>query len=126
LNTWYHIAFVRNGSAATLYINGVSAATASGFINGSTGGGTYIGNESGGTYYFNGYISNLRIVSGVVVYGSAFTLPRAPLTLDYYSTQTSLLLNTVAWPPLNLKDSSPNNFTVTPTGSPLPSELNPF
>ena len=94
-NAWNHIAFVRDGTVTRAYTNGVQGA--------STGAiGTNALNDSVnvmtvgrlGNYaalYFNGYISNLRIVNGTCLYpnGTTFTPPTAPLTAI---TNTSLLL----------------------------------
>lgn len=89
VNAWTHVAAVRSGSTMTLYVNGVSAGTTTNSNNltdnkitiGSAG---YVGD------YFNGYISNLRVVKGTAVYTSAFTPPTAPLTAI---TNTSFLTN---------------------------------
>lgn len=95
LNAWSHVAVVRSGSATgnlKLYINGAVAATSAGAVTqnlGSTGVGS-VGKQSSGTaFYYNGYVSNVRIVKGTAVYTSAFTPPTAPLTAI---TNTSLLL----------------------------------
>lgn len=135
LNTWYHVAVVRNGSAATLYINGAPADTASAFANGTAGGGTFIGMQSPNNNRFAGNITNLRIVSGVAVYTSAFNVPRAPLRgiqpassiniSAITGTQTQLLLQT----PNNasfLVDSSANNYTITNNGTATAAALTPF
>jgi len=128
LNSWNHVTMVYRNSNTTLtgYINGVQAFSVakSGTPQAPSGDTINIGSIQNTKY--NGYISNLRIVRGVAVYTAAFSPPTQPLTLGVYNTQTSLLLNTVAFPALNRTDSSRNNFTVTAVGSPTPSELNPF
>ena len=95
LNAWSHIAVVRSGSSTgnlKLYVNGALAATSAGAVTqnlGSTGAGS-IGKQTSGTpYYYNGYVSNVRIVKGTAVYTTAFTPPTAPLTAI---SGTSLLL----------------------------------
>jgi hypothetical protein len=78
-----------SGTTVTLYVNGTSVGTATSsqsFAQAIT----YIGSEDGATFYYAGYISNLRLVKGSVVYTSAFTPPTTPLTAI---TNTSLLLN---------------------------------
>ena len=81
INTWNHFAWVRSGSNFSLYLNGISVATASSAS--SVGNGTadpvrlgwdngYIGN------YFPGYISNLRVLNGTALYTPNFTPPTAP------------------------------------------------
>ena len=75
-STWTHVAFVRNGSTITRYINGKAYGTGSGdvFDNNEilyVGGG--IGDEQPHTY------SDLRI-SKSAVYTSEFTPPTAPLS----------------------------------------------
>jgi hypothetical protein len=87
-NQWVHVAMVRSGSTVTLYQNGVSVATVTTSANLNDGYCTIGGFIADG--YFNGYISNTRVVNGTAVYTAAFTPPTAPLTAI---TNTSLLLN---------------------------------
>jgi hypothetical protein len=87
------LAFVKNGTTLTLYQNGVSVASATQTATITDGGkalliGYHAGQATG--YYFNGYISNARVVKGTAVYTAAFTPPTTPLTAI---TNTSLLLN---------------------------------
>ena len=83
------MALVRSGGIVKLYINGVasSISVTSDIVNSnlsfwigkadnSPGGGSFI-------YYYNGYLSNLRIVKGVAVYTGTFT----PSTTQLTSTQ---------------------------------------
>ena len=74
--TWYHLAVVRKAGAVTLYINGVSAMTATDSMNISDPiqyiGGYY---TVGPAEYHNGYIDDLRITVGVARYTAAFTPP---------------------------------------------------
>lgn len=95
INCWTHLAYVRNGTTLTLYVNGVSIGTAAISTNSinSPSGAFYAGYYPyfpGGARSLNGYISDLRLVNGTAVYTSAFTPPTAPLTAI---TNTSLLLN---------------------------------
>jgi hypothetical protein len=90
--TWYHLAFVRNGTTVTTYINGVSSATVTiSTAMTDNGGPLYIGAYSTPGGYFNGYMSNIRILNGTALYTTAFTPPTAPLAPI---TNTALLLNT--------------------------------
>jgi hypothetical protein len=87
---WVHVAAVRASSVLSLYINGikdVTTATVATAMNAS-GATAYIG-AAIDPYYFNGYISNLRIVKGTALYTGNFTVPSAPLTPI---TNTQLLL----------------------------------
>jgi hypothetical protein len=94
LNTWTHVAVVRSSSITTLYINGTSVGTSAsmGNLTDTTpviGGGRYTGTTTV-TSFFNGYISNFRMVKGTAVYTANFTLPTIPVT---NITNTSLLLD---------------------------------
>jgi hypothetical protein len=95
LNTWNHVAFVRNGTALTGYLNGVavvSATLASTFGSNNSAEQLYIGASPTwypAQYLTNGYISNVRVVRGSAVYTGNFTPPTAPLTAI---TNTQLLL----------------------------------
>ena len=76
-NTWYHVAYVREGSTFTLYVDGVAVdtATSSSSLNWNSGWKVEIGSGYGGANYFAGYISNLRICKGHAVYKSNFAVP---------------------------------------------------
>jgi hypothetical protein len=76
LNTWTHLAMVKNGSTITIYVNGTSVASAAivgtpqiiytlPLLIGATT------NVTG----FNGYLDDIRITSGVARYTSNFTAP---------------------------------------------------
>lgn len=92
LTAWTHVAVTRSGTTVRLFINGVIDATKTSSYSFPDSGlliGTYKG---GGSFpsWFNGYISNLRVIKGTAQYTAAFTPPTEPLTAI---TNTSLLCN---------------------------------
>jgi len=90
-SAWYHIAGTRSGNTYTIWVNGVSAGTATSSGTPSYSSGAQIGRFTvGNPLPFVGYLSSLRVVKGTAVYTTAFTPPTAPLTAI---TNTSLLLN---------------------------------
>jgi hypothetical protein len=89
LNAWNHVAIVRNGTACAMYINGVSAGTATNSQSYSDAN-CFIGKSNDASFYISGYMTDLRVVKGTAVYTAAFTPPTAPLTAI---TNTSLLTN---------------------------------
>ena len=80
-NTWYHVAYVREGSTFTLYVDGtaVDTATSSSSLNWNSGWKVEIGSGYGEANHFAGYISNLRICKGHAVYKSNFAVPTREL-----------------------------------------------
>lgn len=75
LNTWQHIAVVRSGTTATMYLNGVSVGSAtdsSDYTVDTLIIGAY--NASGSQPWY-GYIDDLRITKGQALYTSNFTPP---------------------------------------------------
>jgi hypothetical protein len=95
-NNWDHVALVRRNGELTAYINGQLAGVAQGDSNpvpnttNITDSTTtlYIGVENAGNpdtvseeSYFNGYITNIRIVKDLAVYTGPFTVPTSALTL---------------------------------------------
>ena len=119
LNTWYHLAVVKNDNVLSLYVNGVlqaSAANTQSFVSDTL----LIGTIST-IYAFRGYISNLRVVKGTAVYTSGFTPPTTPLGVI---SGTSLL--TLQESTLPFTDASVNNFTITSVGIVIASTLSPF
>jgi hypothetical protein len=123
LNSWSHVAWVRNGSSFTAYLNGTQVGTVSvsGGINvGSAAYSPSIGAFSNGGNKFSGYISNLRIVKGTAVYTGNFIPTTTELTAI---TNTSLLTFTGTNPMI---DSSTNALTITPSGAPQVKNFSPF
>ena len=84
INTWTHIAIQRVGTSLVYYCNGnlVNSFGNAPFGTATQGGtlhiGTYFQNINNDGSWFDGYVSNLRIVKGRAVYTSNFT-PIAPL-----------------------------------------------
>jgi hypothetical protein len=75
-NTWFHFAWVKNGTTQTMYINGTSVA--SGTVTGSMNAvirSLKVGYQGAATNYLNGYIDDLRITKGVARYTANFTAP---------------------------------------------------
>jgi hypothetical protein len=120
-NQWVHVALTRASNAVKLFVNGVSIAsgtvsstlTADQFRIGSLITGSAASN------YFNGSISNVRVVKGTAVYTSNFALPSSPLTA-ISGTQLLTLQNST------IIDNSANAFTLTNTGSVTTSVSYPF
>ncbi|NCW68661.1 MAG: LamG domain-containing protein, partial [Marivivens sp.] len=84
LNTWTHVAFVRNDDTVTNYIDGVADGTVN--VTGVTvnDSSNQLGVGSAGEYLsdtWSGYISNLRITKGVARYTENFDVPTAPFPI---------------------------------------------
>ena len=96
LNTWYHVAVVKEGSTVSLYLDGVRVAS-----NASTSGeylsaaSVFIGqfdsnnDDDTDTLNFNGYMSNFRVSATARYSGASFTVPTQRFIPD---THTLLLL----------------------------------
>jgi len=90
LNTWYHVVASRTGNIFTLFVNGIFKAAATHAITLQTADTLTIGARRNGASYiefFNGYVTNVRIVSGRSLYRTAvaanelaFTPPTSALT----------------------------------------------
>ena len=94
VKTWTHIAVARSGTTLSLWINGSRSdgGTATNSTN-FTQNGLLIGVNDIGGGFFDGYLSNLRVVKGTAVYDptqTTITVPTAPVTAI---TNTSLLTN---------------------------------
>jgi hypothetical protein len=111
LNTWNHIAIVRNSGTVTVYLNGVSIGSSALSTNYTASYTNYIGSYDGTQSFVNGYISNFRVVKGTAVYTSNFTPPTSPLTAI---TNTSLLLLMDNY---SIVNSTSTNLPVTINGN---------
>jgi hypothetical protein len=117
---WHHIAVVRNGSAWTIYVDGISRATATwaGTIS-DISGGPYVGSDQFYGRDYTGYLTNLRVLKGTALYTATFTPPTSPLTAI---TNTSLL----TCQSNRFIDNSTNAFTITVNGTPSIQRFSPF
>jgi hypothetical protein len=126
LNAWNHVAASVNGGAATFYINGTSVGTATVVTMNGTQTFSSIGYWNNGftsnVVYYNGYLSNFRIVKATAVYTAAFTPSESILPAV---NGTSLLLNVTDINNL-ITDSSPNNLTLTNNGTAVYTVTSPF
>lgn len=121
-SSWYHAALVRNGSNLTLYMNGVSQSTSTALGSLSVNNSDLpinIGYRQGGSNYYNGLISNVRIVKGRALYTSKFTPSSSPLEVV---TGTSLLTCQQGI----LIDNSVNIASISQVNNPTPIQMSPF
>ena len=82
VNQWSHVAVTRSGTTIRMFKNGVVIATGTDSTN-LTGGSTQTTLGRIPTYnqwYYNGFMSDVRIVKGTAVYTADYTPPTAPLT----------------------------------------------
>jgi hypothetical protein len=77
--SWQHIAFVRNGAAINLYLNGVSIYSATDSSDLSSYTFLTVGAWFSSSFPWLGYIDDLRITKGVARYLSNFTPPQVAL-----------------------------------------------
>jgi hypothetical protein len=118
VNTWTHIAVVRNSGVITVYINGTSSGTVSTSQNFSDSS-LVIGSNNPRSASWTGYISNLRISNTTAFYTGNFTPSTSPLQSI---ANTSLL--TCQSP--RFIDSGPTNLTLTRSGDVSIQKFNPF
>ena len=119
---WQHIAVTRESGTVRLFINGALKDTETRTTDLDNTNAVNIGYKtytSSSYSYFDGKISNLRVVKGTAVYTSAFTTPTGPLT-----NITNIKL-------LCCNNSSTTGSTITPgtitaNSSPTASTLSPF
>ena len=120
LNTWTHVALSRNSNVFRAYVNGTqlgaNTSTATNYTNSS---GLNIGAYRTSLAYFNGYISNLRVVKGIGMYTANFTPSATPLLPVANTVLLTLQSN-------RIYDAGPNQFSITNTGSTKMAYLSPF
>ncbi len=121
-NNWNHIAMVRSGTSAFIYLNGVrvASATKSTWVAGSASPGTYLAAGDGGGGSYEGYISNIRFVYGTALYtNSTYTVPTSSLTAISGTSLLTCQSN-------RFIDNSSNAYALTVSGTPSVQRFNPF
>ena len=112
--TWYHFAVTRSGVTWKLFVNGVQEATVTSSISidGSVPTNLLFGSDSSGaTTYFNGYLSNIRVLKDLAVYTAGFTPSTAPLTLT--TTVSTAQTNSVTFDGIGDYLTATNNAAFT-------------
>ena len=115
---WHHIAVTRTGGNLRTFTDGVlntTRSTSDTFYNSSSS--VTIGGQSGN--YFNGQLSNVRLVKGTALYTSSFTPPTEPLT---NVTNTKLLCCNN----LSVIGSTVTPGTITKSSGPVSIPDSPF
>jgi len=124
LNTWHHIAAVRQNDTLTFYIDGTARGAT------SSGSGVFSASDSMWNIGSNGYqtanstplqgsMSNFRLVVGSAVYTGNFTAPSSKLTAI---TNTEML----AYQSNRFVDNSADGNSLTTVSSPAVSAFGPF
>ena len=123
MNTWFHLAVVRESGTLKFYIDGVKSSTEHSWnynIGGNQGDkGIDIG-RSGYGEYGKFYCSNLRVVKGTAVYTSNFTPPTSALT----NISGTVLLCCQSSTSTTAAAVSPG--TITANGNPTAQTFGPF
>lgn len=123
LNTWTHVALVRNGGNIQLYINGTKdGENTSAGTDSANDQSTHFSIGRGGevnSLYFNGYITDFRFVKGSSVHTGNFTAPTERLTAI---TNTELLTCHLPY----IADGSTNGQTIAVNGNTKATTFAPF
>lgn len=123
-NAWHYFAIARKGTGTNeiaMWVDGVRVAQGTNSQN-YTSGTIFLGSFGASEGFWNGYLSNLRIVKGTAVYdasNSTITVPTSPLT---NITNTSLL----TCQSNRFIDNSTNAFAITVSGNPSVQAFAPF
>ena len=102
VDTWYHLAVTRSGSAFRMFLNGTQedSMTDSNDMSSSNGGvqdGIRLGTINAVLNYpVNGYLSDLRITKGVARYTSNFTAPTTAFSTSAGDINKQILINSTA------------------------------
>ena len=121
-NRWHHVAACRSGNTIRMFIDGVMYGTGTSIsvnIKNATNNLTIGGNVAGAGYW-NGFISNVRVINNTALYTANFTPPSAPLT---NITNTKLLCcqsNTSA------TEGAVKPGTITANGDSTANTFSPF
>ena len=123
-NAWHHFAIARKGTGTNeiaMWIDGVRVAQGTNSQN-YTSGTIFLGSFDASNGFWNGYLSNLRIVKGTAVYdasNSTITVPTSPLTAIANTSLLTCQSN-------RFVDNSTNAFAITVNGNTSVQAFAPF
>jgi len=78
VNTWYHVAVVKNSSTAKIYVDGVEKGSSSFSAGTDFSAGIDIGGQGGVGYYYTGYLDEIRVSKGIARWTENFAVPQSP------------------------------------------------
>jgi hypothetical protein len=119
VGTWTHVAYSRHGTTGKLFVNGSVVSTVTDSTNYVAGITTTIGARYSVANFWNGFISNLRVVNGTALYTAAFTPSTSPLTAVTNTVLLTCQSNAIL-------DKSSNSYSVTANGTVKAQRFNPF
>lgn len=113
INSWYHVAWIRNGSSHTVYLNGVSDITATSSYSASR---WLLGEyDAGGSGPFSGRLAHLKVWDGIF-------LTQQEVQQEMRKARPSRFADLFLWSPFIAstagEDLSGNGRTWTVSGSP--------
>lgn len=114
-NKWHHVSICRSGTNTRLFVDGDLKATNTSWtgsprfdkIGALYNNGSIYTNDPN---YFNGSISNVRVLDGTALYTSNFTPPKGPLENISNTTLLTCQGNSIT-------DASDNSSSITPVGN---------
>jgi hypothetical protein len=122
-NQWVHVAVTRDGANLRAFINGTQAGTTNTVLGSNAIDNAltnyFIGDNLDGNTYWNGYITDFRVVGGDAVYTSAFTPPDERLSAI---TGTKLLACHLPY----IADGSTNSHAITVNGNTKTEPFSPY
>ena len=122
LQQWVHVAICKSGTTLYLFKNGTLVGSATSAVRTTFGGRINVGQFTVDTNYrgyFQGFISNVRLVKGTALYTSSFTPSTTPLTAVSGTSLLTCQSN-------RFIDNSANNFTITRNGDVRVTKESPF
>lgn len=122
LQQWVHVAICKSGTTLYLFKNGTLVGTATSAVRTTFGGSINVGQSTVDTNYrayFQGFISNVRLIKGTALYTSNFTPSTSPLTAVSGTSLLTCQSN-------RFIDNSANNFTITRNGDVQVTKESPF
>lgn len=103
INTWYHIAFVRNGTTGLIFIDGVSQSLDEGTAFGTTdvldvaASVAISGEDTGGGSGVKGWIDEFRVSKGIARWTANFTPPTSAYSADTLAITSSRYFTFSDW-----------------------------
>ena len=126
VSSWNHFALAKSGTTTRMFLNGVQVGSSyTDNVNYVSTAPVFIGSRFTAEDFYQGHISNFRIVKGQALYTANFTPSTVPLTTTSQgATASNVSLLTLQ--SNTFIDNSTNNFAITAVGNSRPTTFAPF